>query len=125
MLDEEKKIKIDSLTIKELGEKLALHYYGAMDSDKSRYAQYVLEMKKREENDHRILALIGSIGVSGEKLASLISKLTDSLDKQVDKVMVSNEKLAKSQGILLLMQVIMAGVLALATIGLIYVTWVK
>jgi len=100
MLDEEAKKRIDSLTIEVLGNNLALSYYGAMDSDKSRYAQHVLDMKNREENDHRILALIGSIG----NLAN------------------SNEKTAKSQERYLLLQVIMAGVLALATIGLIYAT---
>ncbi|MFA4844473.1 MAG: hypothetical protein WC632_05940 [Candidatus Margulisiibacteriota bacterium] len=103
MLNEESKIKIDSLTIKELGENLAFSYYGAMDSEKSRYAQHVLEMKKREENDDRILALIGSIG----NLAN------------------SNEKTAKSQGQLTFWQVVLAGALTLATFGLIYVTWIK
>jgi len=125
MLDEAAKINIDSLTIEALGENIALSYYGAMDSNKSRYAQHVLEMKKRKENDDRSLALIGAIGVSGEKLALLINKLTDMLDEQVDKMMSSNEKLANSQGFLLLMQVVMAGVLAFATIGLIVVTWIK
>jgi hypothetical protein len=96
MLDEKEKQKIDLLEIKELGEKLALYYYGAMDTDKSRYAQHVFEMKKREENYHTTLALIGAIG-----------------------------NLSRSQKIYLLLQSFASVALVVATFVLAWITWLK
>lgn len=125
MLDEEAKLKIDSLTFEELSKNLALQYYGAMDSEKARYAQYIVDVKRRQESNLKIVNVVNSINDTGIKIATFIDKLIINMDKQVDKINQSNEKMAKAQERYLCLQVVMAGVLAVATIGLIYATWVK
>ena len=125
MLNEEEKIKIDQFSIKELGEKIALHHYGAMDSDKSRYAQYIFETKNQEEINSINKALVGVIDIAGEGLAASMNRLTESLDKQVEKISILNKELSRSQEKYSRLQGLAAIALVIATIVLASITWIK
>ena len=123
MIDEESKAKINALSIDELRENLAHKIYGADDSEKARYASYVLETKERVQAEINFTNLILSVQDSGIKIAKFIDKLIDNLKDQTGKIIKSNEGMAVSQGKLLFWQIMTSIGLVVATCGLIYVTW--
>jgi hypothetical protein len=123
MIDEESKAKINALSIDELKENLARKIYGADDSEKARYASYVIEVKERVQAEIKFTNLVLSVQDSGIKIAKFIDKLIDNLKGQTDKIIKSNESMAISQGKLLFWQIMTSIGLVVATCGLIYATW--
>lgn len=122
-MEDESRTKIDSLSIDELKKNIyADKIYGSVDSEKSRYAQYILQLKEKRELDDKYKALLFAFEGAATKIAKFIDKLIASLTNETDKIIASNEKLSKSQEKWLLGQIITSICLVVATVGLIIAT---
>jgi len=82
--------------------------------DKSKICGIGIEYEARKEKEWQVRNMIDVIGHSSMKIAGWL-----------DKLIQSNEKVAKGQSRMLFWQIVMAGALVFVTIGLIVATWLK
>jgi hypothetical protein len=122
MLTQENMKTIEGLSLDELKKNIALGIYG---QEKLPWANQVVAEKERRELNVKFENLLVVIESAGTKVAKFIDKLIASLTNETDKIIASNEKLAKVQGKFLFWQIITSIGLVFATVGLIIATIVR